>query len=49
MVKAILKMFSLIPLRVNHLIGEGLGRLLYIINSKSKQIQKKILQSASQI
>jgi KDO2-lipid IV(A) lauroyltransferase len=29
------------PLRANHLIGEGLGVLLYITNSKSKQITEK--------
>ncbi|CAB5502866.1 lysophospholipid acyltransferase family protein [Bathymodiolus thermophilus thioautotrophic gill symbiont] len=38
MIKFIFKFFALMPLRLNHFIGGGIGRLLYLTNNRSKSV-----------
>ena len=38
MVEAILRVFSVLPLRVNHLIGSLVGRYLYLTNTESRRV-----------
>ncbi|KAA0441934.1 MAG: lysophospholipid acyltransferase family protein [Candidatus Thioglobus sp.] len=44
MIKFILKLFSLLPLRLNHFIGGLIGRIMYIFNSRSKQVVGKNIE-----
>lgn len=41
MVKIVFKLFSILPLSVNHFIGKLIGNLLYLTGSKSKIITEK--------
>jgi KDO2-lipid IV(A) lauroyltransferase len=38
MIKFILTLFSIMPLRLNHFVGSLIGRYLYLTNSDSKQV-----------
>jgi KDO2-lipid IV(A) lauroyltransferase len=44
MVKFFLKLFSMMPLKLNHLIGTLIGRLLYLTNSQSKHVVRKNIE-----
>ncbi|CAB9539593.1 Lipid A biosynthesis lauroyl acyltransferase (EC [Bathymodiolus brooksi thiotrophic gill symbiont] len=41
MIKFVFKFFALMPLRLNHFIGKGMGRLLYLTNNRSKSVVSK--------
>ncbi len=45
MISIILKFFSVIPLRLNHLIGSWIGIYLYITNSHSKKVVSKNIKT----
>jgi KDO2-lipid IV(A) lauroyltransferase len=45
MIKFILTFFSILPLRVNHFIGTMIGHYLYLMNSDSKGIVSKNIQT----
>ena len=45
MIKFILTFFSILPLRVNHFIGTMIGHYLYLMNSDSKGVVSKNIQT----
>ena len=45
MIKFILTFFSILPLRLNHFIGAIIGRYLYFMNSDSKKVVSKNIQT----
>jgi KDO2-lipid IV(A) lauroyltransferase len=45
MIKFILTFFSILPLRLNHLIGSLIGRYLYFTNSDSKKVVSKNIET----
>ena len=41
MIKLLLRFFSILPLRLNHLLGALIGRLLFVTRSESRRVSEK--------
>jgi KDO2-lipid IV(A) lauroyltransferase len=44
MIEFFLKLFSIMPLKLNHWVGTLIGRLLYLSNSQSEQVVRKNIE-----
>ena len=45
MIKFVLGFFAIMPLRLNHFIGSMIGRYLYLVDSESKKVVSKNIQT----
>jgi len=48
MIKFVLGFFAIMPLRINHFIGSMIGRYLYLVDSESKKVVSKNIQTCFQ-